>query len=149
MTNFSRNLTLKFKNVRYGINLEKEIITCIIDVEFNHESLGLIHCLSPKEFRRLVSVCGGSNVLWRGFTVTGKAKCFKGDDELPEDEFDEKKGSKLAFYRAKRKALRRCRAILNQYTKDLSKIAQSLNEAAETLSDLIEATDDKVEEILE
>lgn len=149
MTNFSRNLTLKFKNVRYGINLEKKIITCIIDVEFNHDSLGLINCLSPKEFRRLISVCGGTSAVWRGFTVTGKAKCFKGDDELPEDEFNEKKGSKLAFYRAKRKALRRCRAILNQYNRYLGKIAESLDEAVNTLSDLIEVTDDKVEEALQ
>ena len=149
MTNFSRNLTMKFRNVRYGINLEKKIITCIIDVEFNHSQLGLIHCFSPKEWRRLASVCGtGGNPYYGYFTVIGKAKCFKGDEEIPEDEFDEKKGSRIAYYRAKKKALKRCRAILKFYNKTLNKISGELCNSVEVLDTMIDAADNKVEEIL-
>lgn len=149
MTNFSRNLTMKFRNVRYGINLEKKIITCIIDVEFNHPSLGLVGAMSPKEFRRLCSVCGGNgSAYWGNFTVTGKAKCFKGDEEIPEDTFDERKGSRIAYYRAKKKALKRCRAILKFYNKTLNKISGELCNSVEVLDTMIDAADNKVEEIL-
>lgn len=139
---------LKFNSIRYGINLEKKKITCIIDVTFNHAELGLINALSPKEFRRLVSICGGGNP-WRGFTVTGKAKCFKGSEDLPEDMFDQKKGERLAYQRAKRAALRRCRAILKYYNQMIGKISSELDNSVGVLNTMIDATEAKVEEILE
>lgn len=149
MTNFSRDLTMKFRNVRYGINTEKKIITCIIDVDFNHYVLGLVHCLSPKEYRRLVSVCGSNLAIYDGgFTITGKAKCFRGDETTQEDEFDERKGMRIAYRRAKRKALRRCRAILKFYNKILTKMSSELINNIATLDSMIEFTDEQVNLIL-
>lgn len=144
MTNFSRNLTMKFTNVRYGISLEKKIVTCIIEVHFNHYAMDLIGVMSPKEYRRLKSVCDGPPHR-PVFTVTGRAKCFTGDAELPEDEFDERIGQKIAYRRAKRKALRRCRAILKYYNKVLAKVSVELINNVAIIDGMIEHTDEELE----
>ena len=133
-------VSIKQSDCKFIVKPEDRIVICKID-SLNGGQLRdavLDFAMDISEMKKMTPYIYGvkRDVLEMPASFTGIARCSE------EDEWDEEKGKKLAFYRAKNK-------FYNSFFKRANMLVNNLDELADLLAESFEALGDNVDDNLD